>query len=572
MFTMSRWLLLIQCAIALNAPVKGAAIADSGDVDEQGLYSKSDHVIILTHKNFDRKVYGQRHALLVEFYNSYCGHCRAFAPKFKSLAEEIVPWKNVVELAVLDCSIDENNEICRQFEIMAYPSFRYLHENYVKGNTNVGDRFQSSDSADKLKSQLVLKLQSEQSRGRLASMPPLGIASYATYAAALGDAPVDAVYTFLVFENANSTVGSELILDISDYKHINVKRVHDNCELANVAGVTHFPGLVAVRSTLEATPLTPKIPTKQNLLKAVNTFLKSKNYVFPNREVSTRENDFITNSQEKSMLSKSDTTYYNDLEKTLKTSFHTEITRHKILKNEPLQALLNFLDVLLVAFPFRGNLRSYVASLAETLRTKEEWSGGDIYNLVKRLEITHAPVYSTDLEYVGCKGSLPKYRGYTCGLWTLFHTLTVHAALKPGTEGPNVLKAMHGYVKHFFGCTECAEHFQAMAARNRLFDVKENDKAVLWLWISHNEVNLRLAGDFTEDPEHPKIQFPSASRCPECRLSRGAWNLPAVFQYLRRVYGPETIQDGGRVERSSMPASPLSDLDIGMLSLLYLTA
>ncbi|CAH2035309.1 unnamed protein product, partial [Iphiclides podalirius] len=111
-----------------------------------------------------------------------------------------------------------------------------------------------------------------------------------------------------------------------------------------------------------------------------------------------------------------------------------------------------------------------------------------------------------------------------------------------------------------------------MAARNRLFDVKENDKAVLWLWISHNEVNLRLAGDVTEDPEHPKIQFPSVAKCPECRLVRGAWNLPAVYQYLQKVYGSGNIQSGRRLAQSDVAASPFSSLDIGMLSLLYMTA
>ncbi|XP_013147257.1 PREDICTED: sulfhydryl oxidase 2-like isoform X1 [Papilio polytes] len=568
---MKLWLLLLLNIIILNDPVKSAFIADNGDVDEQGLYSKSDQVIILTSKNFDRRVYGQKHSLLVEFYNSYCGHCRAFAPKFKSLAADIVSWKNVIQLAVLDCSVEENNEICRQFEIMAYPSFRYIHENYVKGNANVGERFESTDSAEKLKAQLIVKLQTEQSMGRLRFAPSLDIASYASYTSALSDVPNDVTYTFLVFENANSTVGSELALDTVNYKQIRVKRVFDNCELANIAGVTHFPGLVAVRATLEPTPLTPKVPTKVNLLKAVNTFLKSKNYVFPVSETNAKDNSLYSNSEEKLKLSSSDVIYYSDLEKTLKTIFHTEITRHKTLKGEELQALLNFLDILVIAFPFKGNLKSYTEDLLQTLRTRNEWGGSEVYDIVKSLEKTHAPVYTTDLDYIGCKGSQPKYRGYTCGLWTLFHTLTVNSANKPGVQGPKVLTAMHGYVKHFFGCTECAEHFQAMATRNRLFNVKENDKAILWLWISHNEVNLRLAGDVTEDPEHPKIQYPTTSKCPECRLSRGAWNLPAVYEYLQRVYGADNIQEGQRVAKSSAAApSPFSDLDIGMLSLLLI--
>ncbi|XP_045509525.1 sulfhydryl oxidase 1-like isoform X2 [Colias croceus] len=549
--------------------VNGAVVPDSNDVEQQGLYSKSDHVTVLTNRNFNRKIYGQKNAYIVQFYNSYCGHCRAFAPKFKSLAADVSAWKNVIKLAVIDCSVEENNEICRQFEVMAYPSLRYLHEFYKKGNAFVGEKFQLADTAEKLRAQLIAKLQSEQSLGRLSSAPLLNIAAYESYTTALSTMSNDVIYTFLVFENENSTIGSELALDINDYEHIKVLRVQEICELATVAGVTRFPGLVAVRSTLEPTPLTPKNPTRQTLLKAVNAFLRSKNYVLPARDIEIDDNNdsFITKDKP---AQDPDFVYYTDLEKTLKTSLHTEITRHKVLSGEPLQALLDYLDVLIVSFPARYNLKEYLIELRNILGRKSQWSGSEIYETVKRLENNYNTVFSPELEYIGCRGSQPQYRGYTCGLWTLFHTLTVNAAQQPGIEGPKVLKAMHGYVKHFFGCTDCSQHFQSMAARNRIFDVKENDKAVLWLWISHNEVNLRLAGDVTEDPEHPKIQFPSAIKCPECRQARGAWNLPNVYQYLQRMYGADNIQDARRARSTAAAQSPLSNLDIGMLSLLLL--
>ncbi|CAK1554153.1 unnamed protein product [Leptosia nina] len=532
---MNSWCLIILCAVFLIITINGAVVLDRDDVEQQGLYKKSDHVTILTNKNFDKKVYGQKNAYLVQFYNSYCGHCRAFAPKFKSLAADIEHWANVVKLAVIDCSVEENNEICRQFEVMAYPSLRYLHENYVKGNAFVGDKFSSADTADKLKSQLIAKIQSEQTLGRLPLAPRLDIAAYASYAAVLSKVPSDIKYTFLVFENENSTAGSELALDISDYKNVIVRRVHENSELADIAGVTHFPGLVAVKSTLEPTPLTPKNPSSQNLLNAVNTFLKTKNYAFPERNSAVEDtlNNFISE------------------------------------QFAPEHSLIIWM-LLVLSFPARKKLKEYLTELRDTLASRNQWSGNEVYENVIRLEVNHDPVYTSNSDYIGCKGSQPQYRGYTCGLWTLFHTLTVNAAQKPGLEGPRVLSAMHGYVKHFFGCTECSVHFQAMADKNRIFQIKENDKAVLWLWIAHNEVNLRLAGDVTEDPKYPKIQYPSVSNCPKCRLSRGAWNLPAVYEYLQRVYGAENIRDLRRARSAAAPQSPFSNLDIGMLSFLYM--
>lgn len=551
--------------IFLIALVTGAVVPTTDDVDEQGLYRKSDQVEILTNKNFEKKLYGQNNALLVQFYNSYCGHCRAFSPKYKALASDIARWKKVIKLAVIDCFVEENSEICRQFEVMAYPSIRYFHENYMKSNSNVGEKMNIADTAERLKNQLIIKLQAEQSMGRLIIAPSFKIESYTSYASALQSVPGDIDYIFLVFENDNSTIGSQIALDVVDYKKVRVKRVYENSELAQVAGVKKIPSVVALENNLQATLLTPKQPTAQNILEEIDRFLKSKNYVFPPKYANM--NDISDSSQQRTFVPTSDVAYYNDLEKTLKASLHTEITRHKTLTGEPLQALLDYLDVIKTSFPFRANLGEYIMDLHATLAARNSWTGGEVYDLVKRLETAHEPVYITNLEYVGCKGSEPKYRGYTCGLWTLFHTLTVNAAQKPGSEGPKVLKAMHGYVKNFFGCTECASHFQAMAARNRIFDVKENNKAVLWLWISHNEVNLRLAGDVTEDPEHPKIQFPSATKCPECRLAQGAWNLVAVYDYLQKMYGANNIKDVRRAQVSSA-SSTFSNLDIGMLSLL----
>ena len=55
----------------------------------------------------------------------------------------------------------------------------------------------------------------------------------------------------------------------------------------------------------------------------------------------------------------------------------------------------------------------------------------------------HAPIK----EYRSCKGSKPYSRGYTCGLWTLFHSLTVNAPDKPGV-GRLVLDGIANYLRY----------------------------------------------------------------------------------------------------------------------------
>lgn len=67
-----------------------------------------------------------------------------------------------------------------------------------------------------------------------------------------------------------------------------------------------------------------------------------------------------------------------------------------------------------------------------------------------------------------------------------------------------------------------------MAEKRQMKNVADKDEAVLWLWAAHNQVNRRLAGDSTEDPEFPKIQFPNSDSCPLCHQQLSPINASTV--------------------------------------------
>lgn len=186
---------------------------------------------------------------------------------------------------------------------------------------------------------------------------------------------------------------------------------------------------------------------------------------------------------------------------------------------------------------------------------------------IKELESKHKPIWSST-KWIGCRPTVAGRRGFSCGLWTLFHYLSIQAANSERSHEPlEVLQAVHGFVKHFFGCTHCSEHFQQMAERNHIWQIRTKDEAVLWLWTAHNEVNRRLAGDHTEDPSFPKIQYPSPEMCSQCYQqvlpfessttpsSNAAiqWNLSEVLYYLRRVYSPFNLSRYGVDDASVLP-------------------
>lgn len=179
--------------------------------------------------------------------------------------------------------------------------------------------------------------------------------------------------------------------------------------------------------------------------------------------------------------------------------------------------------------------------------------------------------------WIGCKGSSSNFRGYSCGLWELFHFLTVQSAADSNSSDPlDVLKAVHGFVKNFFGCTDCSQHFQAMADELLIWQVSSKDDAVLWLWKAHNQVNRRLAGDATEDPAYPKIQFPSQSACARCRDQMSNWQTQEVLHFLKEFYSSSKLSGWSVANEMDMPHAEkrildnvFSEMDMRMGIVLY---
>lgn len=84
--------------------------------------------------------------------------------------------------------------------------------------------------------------------------------------------------------------------------------------------------------------------------------------------------------------------------------------------------------------------------------------------------------------------------------------------------------------------------------------VKNCNQAAIFLWRSHNKANMKLSGDPSEDPKHPKTIFPNKYQCPSCRAnSSGAFNATSfsglsdgwdegeVLKFLKNMYGHSAI-------------------------------
>ncbi|XP_053685142.1 sulfhydryl oxidase 1 [Sabethes cyaneus] len=587
--------------------------AKSSDNDENtGLYDQNDSVISLNAANLKAKVFEQPHASMVEFYNSYCGFCRRYAPIWKQFASDILGWQRLVKVQAIDCSRDDNNVLCREFEVMAYPTIRFFAPYYKDGSQQIGEPITAHAEAELINA-LVEHMQNVTSKpaGWPDFNPIDSSAPIEDLFAAPGSEATSPKYVYIINENESNetTVGSQVMLDMLDTQLVLVKRTKNTSEPSGLKVI-----VVDSKSDL-------KLPidefSRDKITAAIRKHLTEHHIRVTevatkpsNKEQTSEQNiaEVMEHMQEEELRKKIKelgpaVVYQADLEEAIKFALFREIPRFKKIDGERLLALQRFLNVLVRYFPFNDNGVKFLKEVRQyVLNFETEIDSKDFANQITQLQKNRHPVFSST-QWMGCSSTKEGLRRFPCGLWTLFHYMTVQAAEMEISSDPlEILQAMHGYIKYFFGCSDCSNHFQQMAARNKIWNVTSKDDAVLWLWSSHNEVNRRLSGDITEDPDHPKIQFPMVEACPECRKHKltnhhnhqqytlgdeQEWNLIEVLRFLKRVYGVENRNQLGLQAPNVLPpllaytgaadsfysnrsfGNVLNEMDIRMGALLY---
>jgi Erv1 / Alr family/Thioredoxin len=184
--------------------------------------------------------------------------------------------------------------------------------------------------------------------------------------------------------------------------------------------------------------------------------------------------------------------------------------------------------------------------------------------------------------------------GYTCGLWELFHAMTVglvdhnRAVFDPEqilvTEA--AARTLRDYVDNFFGCEVCRKHFVAMfdsCSHERCFRLSdyaiedENEWIELPLWLSrvHNAVNVRLRQEKAAraQPEATlapdellAVQWPPRRECGACWTNNSSemdgtvivtWDVEMVYKFLRLEYGQRDASSAD-LRRELMPEADTS--------------
>ncbi|CAB9528224.1 Sulfhydryl oxidase 1 [Seminavis robusta] len=291
--------------------------------------------------------------------------------------------------------------------------------------------------------------------------------------------------------------------------------------------------------------------------------------------------------------SKSD--LYGDAYRSFYFAMKTEVfVQNGVLPEDSKKALADWLLLLQDTLPTTWSIQLLLADLVANFETITQDESNLLAILVKY------PPKSTEWSPSCTKGV--EGMGYMCGLWGLFHIMTVgmvefnenviaenEQASYHTEEVANVVKS---YIQHFFGCLVCREHFIqsfdscAYDRCHRLVKVVGDGKQFwvqlpLWLWQEHNGVNVRLLQERAEEKvtrmEEEVVQWPLRANCPKCWQEDGTMDEDIVYSYLLQEYWPpdtsisaRSLVDKGKAESEDTADKSVLAIPLALLLLPFI--
>ena len=341
----------------------------------------------------------------------------------------------------------------------------------------------------------------------------------------LGDTdiwPDNTETTFVIIEPQSSFIGKQIILDLwrRNDSEIAVRRlpVEESAaaEFLGKMNISYLPAVAVLNSEDQTVSiLQSRDNEKSSLEKSLIDFTARKSL---RRPANSRLSSLPPTESSGTLVSEDDlirrryTLYLNDLDKTVIFALTQEISLTPDLNEIQEKCLREFLDILIRFYPSESVIYPQLSQL-------HTWAEGEQNKLqVEQISQIMDPLRDVVPDWVGCRGSQEKFGGYSCGVWSLWHFLSVAQLEAEEGDPRDVLRAMVSYVRNFFGCRECSDHFLRMVKNGTTIEEEVNnyEDAVMFLWRKHNEVNLRLVGDASDDPLYPKGFFPGKRFCSKC--------------------------------------------------------
>uniref|UniRef100_A0A7N6B990 Sulfhydryl oxidase n=1 Tax=Anabas testudineus TaxID=64144 RepID=A0A7N6B990_ANATE len=537
------------------------------------LYTEEDPLVILSSSSLKPTVSNSSSAWLVQFYSSWCGHCIQYSSTWKTLAQDVKDWQQAISVAVLDCAQEENFDVCRDYGIKFYPTFKYFRAHSPP--TDIGTTYRGADREIQSVRRLMVNILQNHTRldwpEHCPSLEPLSSVELLPLLGQRSDH-----YTAVIVEKPHSYVGREVILDLLQFSGVEVKRaLSTDLPLLDTLKITDFPSVYLLHPNGTHTPL--------HVDKRLRFFFSSSLRMLPGVQRRHKSDSSSSSASQKGALPHKQNpepwrdfdrskVYTADLESALHYLLRVELATHNMLEGEELKIFKDFVTLVTKLYPDGGSVVKLMETLSDWLLSLplQRIPYQAVLDLVDNKMRISGVFLGAELRWVGCQGSRVGLRGYPCSLWTLFHVLTVQHDAMPTAldntglevEAAPVLQVMRRYIRTFFGCEECGRHFEQAAAAS-MDKVETREQQILWLWNQHNMVNYRLAGSLSDDPLFPKAPWPSPSLCASCHEEKNGvhvWNQENVLRFLRHHYSASNLSPQYSLTPPRLPA-PHQDPD-----------
>jgi len=471
--------------------------------------------------------------LLMEFYSPTCGHCRNFASQFKEIFEHYKG--SSVKVARLNCNTYYT--MCNEWAVKGFPTLRF---GPTEGWKALADLAESKD----FKSPLF-----KSGNGKEPTKDSLGIFRLKRKGLKTATAIIGALEekkgTWMK-EYAPHLKSLEYFQANGDLAPPPIRKKRKKASLRSSTKINSDSGLPELESNLD--PLSGK----------------TVGMVQSDKSKELDQNSWI----ELKGVQRDEPSAYDleDIERA--TILLLQQAKVKVDRDITLlHKLRPFLELLCRAYPDQS-CRLELCRISINARSTEAFvlpkNNDEIFSGNKDVEsgaICGHSFSALGQKWGQCSGTTKYDRGYTCGLWLLFHTLVVNDI------SYSSLRHIRQYMEYFFDCDECRDNFLAMSTD--IDSVTSSDEAILWLWKAHQSVNVRLSHEEVEltggpsDPSFPKVLFPLEKHCPQCYSDNDSSNLmnsEEVLQYLKSYYSARPKLLYGKELNSGRPDKELEDL------------
>eukprot|EP01147_Barroeca_monosierra_P009597 gene9597-1821_t len=517
-----------------------------------GLYDDDVHVARLDDGALDAALYikpeSRNSFWLVEFYASWCGHCQNFATVWRTLAARLNTWKKFVSVGAINCGSSGNLETCRHYNITGYPTIiLFTPSNGQSHRQSHPIRQGTAAEMEKQVAQYISKqLQDHPFLQQISDNTKTIIAvidetmDYIGLRLSLHLWETDAVRVVLI---QSDTATQKVISSPCNVLERNGKINSHTEAIVPFLVIDHGVGRASVDCSSEGEISTGLDHNKDIIQHVLHAIAARVDIEVPRMSlVDNKQHDGGANDlyvQNEVIQDKNQISIHHphpvDIMMTLQHMYAVEVAAHDRLGSEEV-SIMKALSRAITLIPLPASTITNVNGIRSWLQTRKFVTQRAWESLIE-----HHPLSTgTQQTWRYCRGSSPQYRGYPCGLWTLFHTLLAHTTDRDKEEGAQKLLVV--IADHFLSMYNSADTFMSGLPKNI-----ESGRAMLWLWDAHNRANVRLArnvADISTDPKHPKLLFPTRVQCPKCFVKGSEesfdstqWNYIEILGFLQEFYG-----------------------------------